>query len=461
MQNIKICDITLSGKNENKKFSFKDKLNLAKKLDVLNVSTIEVGPVLDDQEEAILIRTIAKTTKNALLSCEAACDTASISKAFEVIGNANKKQISIQIPASSMQMEYITHKKSNKVLESILECVKFAKTLVDNVEVDFIDSTRSDDEFLEEAIKLSIESGATKVCLEDTAGVCMPEAFANKINDLKTKIPTLNDVSMSVLVNDSYSMGVACSLSAIASGVEEIKASVFNHNSPALDKLAQAINTLGKKINAKTDIDFTNLGKIINELANSEDTIKKVKNIANKDLIPNTSNIEDLTSIISSLGYELSSTDACSVYETFKMVSSKKDVTLNELEVMIASSVLQVPATYQIDSFVINSGNRIFSTASVSLIKNGTVLYGLSKGDGPIDAAFLAIESIMGHHYELEDFQIEAASQGREAMGEALVKLRYNGKLYSGIGVSTDIIGSSIRAFISAINKIAYEEENI
>ena len=96
----------------------------------------------------------------------------------------------------------------------------------------------------------------------------------------------------------------------------------------------------------------------------------------------------------------------------------------------------------------------------MKLTKNGQTLSGVSLGDGPVDAAFLAIESILGRHYELDDFQIQAVTEGREAMGETVVRLRSNGKLYSGRGISTDIVESSIRAYINALNKIAYEEQN-
>ena len=82
----------------------------------------------------------------------------------------------------------------------------------------------------------------------------------------------------------------------------------------------------------------------------------------------------------------------------------------------------------------------------------------VANGDGPVDAAFLAIEQAIGHHYELDDFQIQTVTEGREAMGSSLVKLRAGGKLYSGSGLSTDIIGASIRAYVSALNKIVYEE---
>ena len=121
---------------------------------------------------------------------------------------------------------------------------------------------------------------------------------------------------------------------------------------------------------------------------------------------------------------------------------------------------MQVPPTYKLVSFVINSGNIINATANIHFKKDDQDHFGLAVGDGPIDAAFLAIEQITGHHYELDDFQIQAVTEGREAMGSTLVKLRANGKLYSGNGISTDIIGSSIRAYLNALNKIAYEENH-
>ncbi|MBR0154213.1 MAG: 2-isopropylmalate synthase, partial [Lachnospiraceae bacterium] len=105
-----------------------------------------------------------------------------------------------------------------------------------------------------------------------------------------------------------------------------------------------------------------------------------------------------------------------------------------------------------------NSGNIITCTANLLLEKNGESFRGLGIGDGPIDAAFQAIEEIVGHKYELDDFQIQTVTEGRDAMGSALVKLRAGGKVYSGTGISTDIIGASIRAYISALNKIIYEE---
>ena len=169
--------------------------------------------------------------------------------------------------------------------------------------------------------------------------------------------------------------------------------------------------------------------------------------------------MEAVLKAVAALGYDLSEEDSAKVYEAFGRIAQKKQtVSEKELDAIVASAALQVPPTYRLESYVINTGNTISASAHMKLTKNGQTLEGISLGDGPIDAAFIAIEQIVGHHYELDDFQIQAVTEGREAMGESVVKLRSAGKLYSGRGISTDIVGASIRAYLSALNKIVYEE---
>ena len=105
-----------------------------------------------------------------------------------------------------------------------------------------------------------------------------------------------------------------------------------------------------------------------------------------------------------------------------------------------------------------SGGGTLAASAQIMLDKQGKALQGISMGDGPIDAAIKALEQIIGSHFELDDFQIQSVTEGREAMGSALIKLRSGGKLYAGTGISTDIIGASIRAYVSAVNKIVFEE---
>jgi len=168
--------------------------------------------------------------------------------------------------------------------------------------------------------------------------------------------------------------------------------------------------------------------------------------------------IEEINEAASTLGYELSQEDKARVFERFKAIVDKKDVDSRELDAIIASVAMQVPATFVLTSYVVNSGNIITSTAHVVLDKNGDEVQGISTGDGSIDAALMAIEKAIGHHYELDDLAIRSVTEGRDAMGEALIRLRDGGKLYSGRGISTDIVGAAIRAYLNALNKIVYRE---
>jgi 2-isopropylmalate synthase len=172
---------------------------------------------------------------------------------------------------------------------------------------------------------------------------------------------------------------------------------------------------------------------------------------------------DDLSAVseaVKKLGYDLSDEETTKVYNAFMAIAGKREtVSLKELDVIVASSAMQVPSTYKLDTYVITSGNTISATAHIKLTKNGAPVEGVYIGDGSIDAAFQAIEKITGCHYELDDFQLQAVTEGREAMGQTVVKLRSAGKVYSGRGISTDIVGAGIQAYLSALNKIIYEEE--
>ena len=146
------------------------------------------------------------------------------------------------------------------------------------------------------------------------------------------------------------------------------------------------------------------------------------------------------------------------MHDEIGSVGGKKKIGAKELDAIIASVAMQVAPTYRLKSYVMNNGNIITPTAQIELETGGETKHGFCIGDGPVDAAFLAIEQITGHHYELDDFQIRAVTEGREALGESVVKLRSDGKLFSGRGISTDIVGASINAYINALNKICFEE---
>ena len=141
------------------------------------------------------------------------------------------------------------------------------------------------------------------------------------------------------------------------------------------------------------------------------------------------------------------------------MCQRKSSLGEKELEALIASYAMQAPSTYHLSAFSVNCTSVGASMAQVTMKRGAETICGVATGDGPVDAAFRAIEQSVGTHYELDDFEIQAVTEGKESLGATLVRLRNNGKLYAGNGLSTDIVGASIRAYINALNKIVYEEK--
>ena len=182
---------------------------------------------------------------------------------------------------------------------------------------------------------------------------------------------------------------------------------------------------------------------------------------ANSDIVLSVHDtIETVIHAAEKLGYDLSAEDQQKVWKCFCQTAEKKEmITLRELDAIIAAEAMQVPPAYHDIRYVINTGNQIGAMGHMKLMFHDQEIEGISSGDGAIDAAFNSIEQATGRHFELDDFQIRSVTEGREAMGETVVRLRWEGKLYSGRGISTDIVGAGIMAYLNAVNKIVYEEE--
>lgn len=469
MEKLSIADITLkqAAKSAEYSLSFREKIEIAKLLDKANVSVIELPAITKETTDVLLIKSIASCVKNSVIAVPVNLAEQDIERVAEALKVANKARIQVIVPTSTVQMEYICKKKPPMVLEMIKELVSKAKESGYDVEFVADDATRSEADFLYKAIDTAVSSGASTVTLCDTAGTMLADEISTFVDDAYTAVPAIETVAVGIQCSDEVNMSCACCISAIKSGVKEIKVSSINgKESAALEPVCKAIRIHSDELKVETGIRMTEFGRItkqIDWIANSKRSKTSpfdfgVSSADNDFILNEHDDITEVSKAVKSLGYDLSQDDISKVYEAFKRISGKKTVGAKELDAIVASAAMQVPTTYFIESYVINSGNVISATANITLRKNDEKISGLSNGDGPIDAAFLAIEQIIGRHYELDDFQIQSVTEGREAMGSAIVKLRSDGKLYSGKGISTDIIGASIRAYLNAVNKIVYEE---
>ncbi len=447
--------------------SFREKIEIAKYLDALGVDVIETAPIEDIKTDSLALKTIGALMKNAVLSCDVGHTRESIDLTWAALSKVDRVRLLISLPVSAVQMEYILHKKADGMLDLIKECVSYAASLCPDVEFAALDATRAQSDFLASAVCTAVAAGAKNVTICDTAGICAPDDIEKLINDLKAAAPSVDGISLAVETSNALDMAAACALAAVTAGASAFKTAVGSDNSLSLSSAARMFRAKGPEYDISCSLVMTN----------AERTISRIRKFTSPErggnspfdstagnteratiLLDDMADEDDIRRAALTLGYDLSEEDIASVYEGFKRVAVKKKVGAKELDAIIASASLQVPVTYKLESYVINSGNRIGATALITIEKNGRFEKAVCAGDGPIDASFLAIEQLIGRRYELEAFEIQAVTEGTEAVGDALVKLRSGGKLYVGRGISTDIIGASVRAYLNAVNKIVYEE---
>ena len=470
MNKIRISDVTMKQTGPDISLSFKEKIELSKLLDKLGVSVIELEPIQQTKIDSLRIKAVAAAVKDSIVAVPVALNEESVQLTWNALKEARKARLQVCAPVSPVQMEYLFHKKPDAMLCAIRDTITACGKLCGDVEFVADDATRSDPQFLYEAVRTAIAAGAQTVTVCDTAGAMLPNEFTAFIRELYVNVPELKDVCLGVSCSDGLSMADSCAIAAVRYGAGEIKATAYRLDVASLPNVAKVLSAKGEFYNATCSVRTTVMKRITGQIAWMCQTGRSKTSPFDNGVQEDDGGIyltshDDLAAVMkvaSRLGYDLSEEDGAKVYDAFRVIAAKKEkVGAKELDAIVASAAMQVPPTYTLDSYVVTSGNTVSATANLKLIRQDKPISGVSLGDGPIDAAFLAIEQITGHHYELDDFQIQSVTEGREAMGQTVVKLRSEGKVYSGRGISTDIVGASILAYINALNKIVYEEETV
>ena len=461
MKTINVTDITLkklSGERE-VNLLFREKSAIANCANAIGVDAIELPPVKSVREDTIIYKTIAQNVQNAVLAIPVGFNSEDVITAWECVKGASNPRLQVELPVSTIRMEYTYHIKQAKMLEKIAELIKASKNVCGDVEFSALDATRADEDFLISAVKEAEANGASLITICDEAGVSTPDDIAVLVARVKEAV----SIPVYVQVSDRINMAVASSFSAIKNGADGIKCAMVGKDVLLTGEFSDAINACGAQIDAQIKLNSTKIHASIDDMSASinHEAYEADKEISEKKkiLLDSDSTLAQVAQAAALLGYELSDSDVGNVYKSLKQVCDKKGaVGAKEFEALIAGSAMQAPSTYHFETYTTTSSNVSSSMSQITLKYNDEIIRGVSNGDGPIDSAFRAIEQCIGHHYELDDYQVQSVTEGKEALGSALVRLRNNGKLYSGNGTSTDIVAASIRAYINALNKIVFEE---
>ncbi len=470
MRKVKLCDVTLAEDTDEASVSltFRKKLDIASLLDRMQIPVIELGEIPPTTEGKLLIKAVASAVKQSTVSVCVGFDSKNVDYIWDALKTAAHPRLQVTASLSTSRMEYVYHKKAADMLPLIADTVARCRSLSDQVEFCADDATRADFGFVKGVLEAAIQAGAGIITVSDTSGNMLPTEFARFIADIREKVTGIDGVSLGVRCNNGFGLADAAAVEAIRSGASEIKVSAGFSNTVSLSGMVGILNAKADFLEVRSDIgseNFSHNEKLVKKLCNLTGDAKTpfengVRDSGSETVFTEKDTEETVIREIEGLGYDLSEQDKATVFAAFsQIVSKKKQIDLHELEVIVASESMQVPQAYKLNSFTVTTGNTVDTVAHIKLERDGKPLDGVSLGNGSVDASFLAIEKILGCHYELDDFQIQAITEGKEAMGQTVVKLRSHGKVYSGRGVSTDIVTSAVNAYINALNKIVYEEE--
>ena len=267
MKNIRISDVTMKQRTGEISLSFKEKIELSKLLDKLGVSVIELEGITSPKIDALRIKSIAMAVQGSVVAVPVQLNRDSVKTVWNALRVAKKPRLQVCAPVSSVQMEYLHHKKPDTMLAAVRQTIADCLTLCPDVEFVADDATRSDTAFLYEAVRTAIEAGAATVTVCDTAGAMLPNEFTAFLRELYANVPQLKDVCLGVSCSDGLSMADSCAIAAVRYGAGEIKAASYRLDAVSLPNVARVLKAKGEYYNATCAVHTTVMKRITGQIA--------------------------------------------------------------------------------------------------------------------------------------------------------------------------------------------------
>ncbi|MCX8035141.1 MAG: 2-isopropylmalate synthase [Candidatus Dojkabacteria bacterium] len=477
--------------------SASDKLVFAKQLASLGVDIIEAGFPVSSPEQFDGVNRIAREVEGPIIAALARAVEEDIRIAYEAIKPAKRKRIHTFIATSPIHMEYKLKKTPAEVIDLAKRAVSYAKSLTDDVEFSAEDATRSDLNFLKEVFLCAVEAGATTINIPDTVGYTTPDEFYNIVKEIKEAIG--DRAVISVHCHNDLGLAVANSLMGLQAGAGQVEVCVNGigerAGNAALEEVVMAINVRKDIYDFECGVNTKEIYKTSKMLSSIIGfPIAYTKPIIGRNVFAHESGIhqdgvlkykqtyeimkpEDvgrsgsdivlgrhsgrhaLKAKLRDLGISYDEDMFEEIYKKFLQIADKKkNVHEEDLIALFADMGIQEDKMiYILKNVQIIAGDNTIPTATVCIEKGKKEYVESSVGNGPIDAAFKAIEKIIGiYGMTLEEFSINAVTSGKDAIGEANIAISIGNERYNGHGVDTDIVVAAVKAYLNTINKFIY-----
>ena len=499
MKRIRIFDTTLRDGEQSPGCSMNltEKIEMARQLEKLGVDVIEAGFAIASPMDHKSVQTIAAAVSNCTVASLARCTKGDIDAAWDAVKEAKHPRIHVFLATSDIHMEYKLKMTREQVLERISSMVAYAKSFCDDIEFSAEDASRSDRAFLAQCYTNAVAAGATTLNVPDTVGYSTPQEMAELITYLKEHVEGIENTDISVHCHDDLGMAVANTLACIKAGATQVECTVNGIGERAgnasLEEIVMALHTRRDFYEAETGINtrqIYNSSKLLSNITGvpippskaivGANAFAHESGIHQHGVISNAQTYEIMKSTdvgipqntmvlgkhsgkhalrekLASMGYELDDQEMENVFARFKdLADKKKNITGSDIEALVLHRRNAFIGTCKLLGHVVNTGHGVPNTSYIKLQRGDEVLEDVAIGTGPLDASFQAINRMLGmEDIRLESFSLNAVTHGEDAVGEAVVKLEdKNGATYTGTGLSTDIIESSIRAYVNGINKM-------
>lgn len=471
-----------------------EKLEIAYALERLKVDIIEAGFPVSSPGDFESVRMVAKHIKNSIVCGLARSMKKDIDAAYNSLKKAKSARIHVFLATSKIHMQHKLKKSQDEIVQMAVDAVKYAKKKVSDIEFSPEDASRSDKKFLFRVLEEVIKAGATTVNIPDTVGYGVPAEYGKLISDIKNNVPNIDKAIISVHCHDDLGMAVANSLLAIKNGARQAECTINGIGERAgnasMEEIVMAIRTRADFFNLSTNINtkeihrtsrlvskFTGFVVPPNKAIVGNNAFRHESGIHQDGVLKERSTYEIMkpedvgfvgTGLVlgkhsgrhafnvrlKHLGIDLKDSEVDKAFERFKAVADKKKQVFDEDLIAIVEDELKlVQDTWILKDLVTKSGMDITPQIELTLRSKGKNYKRKSTGDGPVDATYKAIDTITGLKGELLEYSIQSVTQGKDALGEVTVKVKFKDKSVIAHGTSTDIIVASAKAYINAINK--------
>jgi len=475
-----------------------EKLEMARQLDRLEVDILEAGFPIASQGDFESVKAIAAEIRRPIIAALARANQADLDRAWEAVKEAARPRIHTFLATSDIHLQHKLRKTREEILRMISWAVGYAKSLCADVEFSPEDAGRTDRSYLVECCHVAVEAGATTLNLPDTVGYCMEPEYEQMFRDVKTRVPGMDRVVLSTHTHDDLGMAVANTLAGIRGGARQVECTVNGigerAGNAALEEIAMALHIRRDVLPVFTGIRTEELyassqlltrvtgvavqrNKAIvgrnafsHEAGIHQDGVLK-KAITYEIITPETvgmphnmivlgkhSGRHALAQRYAELGYELTKPELERVYQLFSALADRrKNIYDEDLLAFVHEGFQHIPEMFSLKRFQTVSSNEGRATATVELEKDGEIFHDSATAEGPCDAAFRAIDRIIGVAGVIADFSVHTVGPGTDGVAEVCVRARFQGREFTGKSTSHDVVAAAAHAYLQAANKASYE----